>query len=104
MSPEQNDEYRREVIRRLEDQDRELEAKAKKAEAEAAQARQQRSELEVALRRAQLPFPPGDPCPLCWIMHGRDSQLYPVPHEEPEKYDRMKCGSEGCNYVEDREA
>lgn len=100
MASEQGEEYRREIIRRLEREDQELEAKTREAEAESAEAKREREALKAAHLRAQLPFPPGDPCPSCWIMHGQDSQLYAVPHDDPDQYDRMKCS---CGYYEDRE-
>lgn len=71
MPPEQNEQERREIIRRLERRYQEAQTKSLKAEAEAAEARRAEAALLDAHRRAQLPFPAGDICPECWLTHGR---------------------------------
>lgn len=101
MTPEDRDEQRREIIRRLEYQDRELDAKAGKAEAEAAQARHQRADLKAAILRTQGPLPPSSECPECWFIHGRTSVLVAATHEDPADYDRLECKT--CGYFEDIE-
>jgi len=101
MTPENRDEYRRQIVRRLENQDHDLEAKAEKAEAEAAQARMKRKKLEAALLRAQGPPRPSNECEACWIIHGRHSQMVAAEHEDPDHFDRLECKT--CGHFEDIE-
>jgi DNA repair exonuclease SbcCD ATPase subunit len=102
MTPEYNDEYRREIIRGLEQRYEQAKAKHLQAETEAAQAKRECDELEAAHRRAQLPFPPGDTCPVCWVRHGRTSDLRAARHDDPDHYDLMECSAPDCGYSEDR--
>ena len=99
MTAEQGNENRREIIGRLEC--RYQQAKAHQAKADAPQAEHESAQLEAARCRAQEPFPPGDIWQECWIMYGRQSDLYPVAHDDPAPYDRMMCGV--CDYFEDRQ-
>ena len=68
------DQERREIVRRLEDEEARLHADKARVisqydrKLEAAKARR---------LRAEGPYPPGDPCPICWIEHGTDSQMKP---------------------------
>jgi len=102
MTPIENEQERREVIRRIEHRYQEAHAKRLKAEAEVVQARQEEAALLNAQRRAQLPIPPGDICPECWVMHGDEHPLRPVPHPHDARHiDRWLCNV--CRHVEDRE-
>lgn len=103
MPAERNEQERREIIRRLEQEDRQLAAKAARADAVIAEARRQRDALHASIRRAKLPFPSGDICPECWIVHGVESPLKAVTADDPSRYDRWKCSREGCGYFTDRE-
>lgn len=101
MMPKEEEQHRREIIERLERRDQELEGQAREAEAEATRARQERAALKSALGRANLPFPPGDVCPECWVMHGEERPLHSVPHpHNPRHFDRWRCHV--CGHVEDR--
>jgi hypothetical protein len=100
MPPENKDEQRREIIRRLEYQNQRLEAELLEAETKAAELRQKHTAASGARLRAEGPFPAGEPCPECWITHGRDIQMYCIPADDPKDYDRWKCGE--CGYFEDR--
>lgn len=101
MTSEQGDEYRREVIRRLEQEKQERDAK--RAELEQANAKLEAEDRAAAnaMLRAQSPALLSDICPSCWIKHGVKSKLHAAEHEDPDHYDRMQCGS--CGYVEDHE-
>ena len=100
MTPEGPNQHRREIIGRLEYQYKQAQTKHSDAEANAAKAKGQMMEIEAALLRAErFPNRP-DVCPECWIIHGRESDLYAVPHEDPAHFDRMQCGT--CGYFENR--
>jgi DNA repair exonuclease SbcCD ATPase subunit len=101
MTSEQGDEYRREIVRRLEQEKQNRDAK--RAELEQAKAKLEAEDRASAgaMLRAQAPSLLSDICPSCWIKHGRKSKLHAVQHEDPDHYDRMQCRS--CDYFEDRE-
>ena len=96
---EQIHKRRREIIGRLEYDYQQAQAKHLKAEEDAAQAELQMTKIETALLRAKVPQSHVNICIECWIIHGRESDLYAVPHEDPSHYDRMKCKI--CGYVQD---
>jgi hypothetical protein len=100
MPPEKTDEERRQIIGRLEHQYSRFEAEKAKADAEAAALVDKLAATKDALGRAKLPFPPGNVCPECWVMHGEKRPLHAVPHPDPSRYDRWRCPS--CEHVEDR--
>jgi hypothetical protein len=101
MPPDQSDEDRREIIGRLQHRYQEAETRRLKAEHDAAIARVDKSNLDGALRRAECVFPDGDPCPECWIMHGKRSEMTPIPHPDPKHYDQWRCRE--CGHIRDRE-
>ncbi|MBV9994836.1 MAG: hypothetical protein JO127_06455 [Caulobacteraceae bacterium] len=97
--PIEDEEERREVIRQLQDRDHEAKAKRLKAEAEGADAARDEAAVRAALERAKA-FPEGrNLCFFCFI-NGHESTMYPVPHPEPARFDRWKCGN--CERVIDR--
>lgn len=102
MSPKEVEQERREVVGRVQYRYQEAETRRLKAEQEAAIARLDQSNLSAAMKRAQLPFPDGDICPECWIMHGRLSSMRPVPSPEPHLFDRWKCLADNCGHTSDR--
>jgi hypothetical protein len=101
MTSEEGNENRRHIIRGLEQRYQHAKAKALQTETESAQAKRELEAMEAARLRTQLPFPAGDVCPECWLIHGNITELYPVPHDDPEHYDRMRCKAP-CGYFEDR--
>jgi hypothetical protein len=103
MPPERNDEERREIIGRVKYLYEQAQTKRLNAEDEAAQFRQKEASLRDAALRAQAPFPSGDVCPECWIMHGKVASLVSATADDPRRYDRFRCG-ERCGYVIDRDA
>ena len=107
MTPEERDKLRRETgiigktIRQLERRYELADEKRRKAEAEAAEAERELAEVQAAKARTHLPLPEGDICIPCWLNHGHICELQAIPADDPELYDRMKCGR--CGRIEDRE-
>src|SRR5450432_441172 len=75
VPPEHNEQSRREIIWRLEQEDFRLRTQAAPTKADADKLEQRLMEVDSALRRAQLHFPPGDLCPECWITQGVKSSM-----------------------------
>ncbi len=102
MAPKENEQERREVIRRVQYRDQELQRQAAQAQAELDHAKAERDKIKDALSRAESPFPAGDICPECWIMHGEARELRAVPHPDSKHFDRWICRA--CGHTRDREA
>ena len=100
MTAEESNEYRREIIRRLEQEKASLNAEKARIDLET---KHRRSELELALRRAYHPPLSNDICLRCWIDHG-DKVILKNISEEPMHgmRDRFVCSK--CSYEELREA
>ena len=90
---EHSDESRREIVRRLEEEEQALNAQQ-------AQLDRKRTEIKSRRFRAQLPFPSGDICPVCWIDHGLEAPMQPQPSGRG--VDIFRCGS--CGHTEERKA
>ena len=102
MSKE-SEEYRLEQLRRLEHKYRQAKpAKILEAEEAIAKYREEQEDAGPQIARASLPLPKPNQCPRCWIMKGRESIMYPIPHPEPNRFDRWKCRE--CEFLEDRPA
>ena len=91
MAPEEGEQYRREVIRRLEREEHE-------ADAELARIQARKAEIQAARLRAQRPVPFGF-CPRCKIMQNRESLLVAKAHPDPQHSDLCEC--EECGYSEE---
>lgn len=89
MAPIRDEDERREVIRRLEQE-------YLRAKREHAETQPEHAEAEAALSRLQLPLPPGDVCPECWITHGHTRPLRAVLENGAPQYRRMRC--DHCEY------
>jgi len=72
------------------------------AEQTIANYRKKQSEARESIARLRSPLPKPNLCPECWFMHGLETQMHAVPHEDPEHWDRWKCRK--CSYDEDRAA
>ena len=88
---EDENERRREIIRRLEDEETRLNAEKSAVERELA-------EVKARILRAQSPYPPGDICRACWDDHGVHSKMQPQSGDRG--VDAFRCGK--CGHVEER--
>lgn len=87
MSPEYNEQARREIVRQLQDKKQRLDAKK-------AEINEELLNVEVRIRRAQPPFPSGDICLDCWIEHGKTHEFRNIPstNGRADKYECSGCG------------
>ena len=91
MPPEEGEQYRREVVRRLE-------REKHQAKLDLAKAQARNVEIEAQLLRAQSPLQLGF-CPQCWIMHSKENLLVSAPHSDAQHFDMCEC--EECGYSEE---
>ena len=102
MLPEQGEQERHAIIRRLERELQEAEAKLHKASQDHSKARVDKHNAEARLFRAQSPPEGNNFCLLCWVNHQRLSYLRPVPSPEPRLVDQWRCEAHDCGHTEDR--
>ena len=96
MASEKDKQEYREILRRLEEEDRQAKAKALRLRAEIADLEAQNHARGEALIRAKLPFPEGDVCPECWITRHIRSPMKNVPSRPIlPMQDRFVCGECG---------
>jgi hypothetical protein len=104
MLPQEGDQERCEIIRRLELELQEAEARLLKASQDHSLARAEKRSAEARLLRAQSPPEANNFCLLCWVNHQRLRYLRPVPSPQPRLVDQWKCESDDCGHIEDRRA
>jgi hypothetical protein len=68
------DEQLRKLIRDLEDEKARLKAQKARSEADI---NNRLADVDGRLRRAKMPLPNKDSCPVCWIDHGKRSKMQP---------------------------
>ena len=97
MTANDHDQERREIIRRLAQEETRLHAKTHSLEAEKQRLYFELADLHRAQGRAAGPLPAGDVCPTCWINHGEQVQMRiaePSGRSAPDGAACPKCGRE----------
>src|SRR5216683_7603286 len=95
MTPKDHDQERREIVRRLEQEEVRLHAKTHCLETEKQRLHFELADLHRAQGRAAGPLPAGDLCPACWINHGEEVQLSNLPDQSTrDMFVCLKCGRE----------
>jgi hypothetical protein len=99
MPSEDNEEDRRQIIRRLEHRYKESQAQKAQLGRDKLGIEHKTAEIEAALLRAQNP-PPGDKiCLICWVDNGLIVDREPIRHPVSIHYDRWICRN--CGDIKD---
>jgi len=98
MTANDHDQERREIVRRLAQEETRLHAKTHSLEAEKQRIYFELADLHRAQGRAAGPLPAGDVCPTCWINLGEQVPMRigaaPSGHPAPDRVACPKCGRE----------